>query len=282
MMINVAFGVAAASFYAARDPLLASAYGASMEIAERTESIRRVGFCLLSASVFRGEKPLEDVIAIGLRTVADRIRRSESNLVEEVTFVAYTVEEQDAMLSAADRVFASTEPEGEETAVELAAAAAAPTPVAVKAKKKMKMKKMKKMEPAAEQLDASDEEEGGLVLDYEQLENLLSRGCVRPEHESAGKKAVWARSLGLGDMRGEEECTLMYQVLQKSNVRLTIWHMFQLPLEVKLLVEIVSPPVRTRISSYKLYPLIFLISYHSYYNWSRRVSRIGRTTRIQW
>ena len=127
----------------------------------------------------------------------------------------------------------------------------------------------------------SDEEEGGLVLDYEQLENLLSRGCVRPEHESAGKKAVWVRSLGLGDMRGEEECTLMYQVLQKSNVRLTIWHMFQLPLEVKLLVEIVSPPVRTRISSYKLYPLI-LISYHSYYNWSRRVSRIGRTTRIQW
>ena len=279
MMINVAFGVAAASFYAARDPLLASAYGASMEIAERTESIRRVGFCLLSASVFRGEKPLEDVIAIGLRTVADRIRRSESNLVEEVTFVAYTVEEQDAMLSAADRVFASTEPEGEETAAELAAAAAAPTPVAVKAKKKMK--KMKKMEPAAEQLDASDEEEGGLVLDYEQLENLLSRGCVRPEHESAGKIAVWVRSLGLGDMRGEEECTLMYQVLQKSNVRLTIWHMFQLPLEVKLLVEIVSPPVRTRISSYKLYPLI-LISYHSYYNWSRRVSRIGRTTRIQW
>ena len=50
----------------------------------------------------------------------------------------------------------------------------------------------------------------------EELDSYHSRGCVKPEHESAVKKGIWVRSLGLGDSRGEEECSLLHQVRVKS------------------------------------------------------------------
>ena len=77
-------------------------------------------------------------------------------------------------------------------------------------------------------------------LNYEQLEKLKTSSCVVEEHESAAKKALWVRSLGLVDLRGEEECTLIRQVLQKSNVRLLIWQMFGLSLEVELPVTVAA------------------------------------------
>ena len=40
---------AAADFFARRDPLLVAAYVAAINIAQRTDGVRRVGFCLLSA-----------------------------------------------------------------------------------------------------------------------------------------------------------------------------------------------------------------------------------------
>jgi hypothetical protein len=49
-----------------------------------------------------------------------------------------------------------------------------------------------------------------------ELDSYHSRGCVKPEHESAVKKGIWVRSLGLGDSRGEEECSLLHQVRVKS------------------------------------------------------------------
>ena len=126
--VTAAESAAADAFYAERDPLLAAAYAASMALAQRTEGIRRVGFCLLSASVFRGEKPLADVIEIGLRSVVSCVTAhpplaDASDVDDEVTeicFVAYTPEEQAAACVAADRVFGS----------DPAAEVAAPSPAA--------------------------------------------------------------------------------------------------------------------------------------------------------
>jgi len=84
---------------------------------------------------------------------------------------------------------------------------------------------------ASSESSNQDEKEVVLKLDYSGLERFKVVQRVKLRDESAVKKAVWVRSLGIGDSRGEEEVTLMRQVLQKSNVRLMIWQMFSLPLE---------------------------------------------------
>ena len=84
---------------------------------------------------------------------------------------------------------------------------------------------------ASSESSDQDEKEVVLKLDYSGLERFKVVRCVKLRDESAVKKEVWVRSLGIGDSRGEEEVTLMRQVLQKSNVRLMIWQMFSLPLE---------------------------------------------------
>ena len=89
-------------------------------------------------------------------------------------------------------------------------------------------------------------------LDYDQLDIYVKLGCVKPEHESAAKRAVWVRTLGLGASQGEEDCTLLRQVLQKSNVRLMIWHAFGVRhlVEVNIPVEIASPATSVLHSGY--------------------------------
>ena len=80
---------------------------------------------------------------------------------------------------------------------------------------------------------------------YQQLEHFKTRGCVKAEHESTAKEAVWVRTLGLGASRGEETVTLLRQVLQKTNVRLMIWQCFSIDHEVMLPVSISSPATST-------------------------------------
>ena len=107
-----------------------------------------------------------------------------------------------------------------------------------------------------------------------ELDSYHSRGCVKPEHESAVKKGIWVRSLGLGDSRGEEECSLLHQVLQKPNVRLMIWGMFGLTLEEELPFEIVTPATnvkRGRYGSFEVEKMLFKCV----------VQQIWQTDRIQ-
>ena len=66
-----------------------------MEIGART-----VGFSLLSSGVFRGEKSLVDVLRIGIRSILESCDKS----IVEVALVAFTDEEQEALLSATTTV----------------------------------------------------------------------------------------------------------------------------------------------------------------------------------
>ena len=76
-----------------RDLQLASAWSESVRICQ-TLGVSRVGFCLLSAGVFRGERSLHDVIAIGLHALAGAVYEG----LLEVTVFAYTAEEREALL----------------------------------------------------------------------------------------------------------------------------------------------------------------------------------------
>jgi len=93
------------AFHKERDPLLASAYRESLRTA-REYPIERLGFCLLSAGVFRGERSLFDVIRIGLQTVFSELRQNScSGIIKEVTFVAFTVAEQEALIQVSKKIF---------------------------------------------------------------------------------------------------------------------------------------------------------------------------------
>ena len=81
---------------------------------------------------------------------------------------------------------------------------------------------------------ATATEPAALLEEYKQLLHFVSHRCTPLEHISAVKRGVWIISLGLGDSRGEEKCTLLHQVLQKSNVRLLIWQLYCLEVEVEL------------------------------------------------
>ena len=85
------------------DPLLRDAYRASMRCASTDCSATSLGMCLLSAGVFRGARPLDDVIEIGLRTVAHALAVSDACAagLREVTICAFSEEEQLALSTAA-------------------------------------------------------------------------------------------------------------------------------------------------------------------------------------
>ena len=83
------------------DPLLRDAYVASLRCSVECGA-RSVGVCLLSAGVFRGSRPLADVIEIGLRSIVHAMATAGG--VDEVTLVAYTYDEQLALKEACARV----------------------------------------------------------------------------------------------------------------------------------------------------------------------------------
>ena len=81
-----------------------------------------------------------------------------------------------------------------------------------------------------------------MPLDYEQLARFKQCRCVAPEHERAVKRAVWNLTLGLEHtVHGARRSSLLFQVLQSSTTRMTIWSFMGLDLEVDLPLTNVRP-----------------------------------------
>ena len=82
-------------------------------------------------------------------------------------------------------------------------------------------------------------------LDYVHLAHYAQPAiarCSKPEHEHAVKRAIWDLTLGLAQLRGEEEeeSSFLVQALQNMSLKMSIWRSMGLDLEVKLFVDIVS------------------------------------------
>lgn len=82
----------------ARDALLRSAYRDALREARNLGDVETLGFCLLSAGVFRGERSLRDVVAIAVDALSEETDDDDDRL-ETVTIYAYTKEEQEALAS---------------------------------------------------------------------------------------------------------------------------------------------------------------------------------------
>ena len=91
-------------FLKQKDPLLVSAYKESYARAQEL-GVERLGFCLLCAGVFRGERPLKDILQIGLKTVVNNCYPG----LKEVAMVAWSKEEQDALVELVDDFIAHPE-----------------------------------------------------------------------------------------------------------------------------------------------------------------------------
>lgn len=90
---------AVATRFAALDALLRDAYRAALREA-RAHGCRTVGFALLSSGIFRGDKPLADVLEIAVRTLVHALAsapRDAPRVFDTLTLVAYTSEEQAAL-----------------------------------------------------------------------------------------------------------------------------------------------------------------------------------------
>lgn len=87
-------------FLKQKDPQLVSAYKASLQRAKELR-VQTVGFSLLCAGVFRGERSLHDILQIGLQTVLQNCYEG----LREVTMVAWTKEEQDLLMEIASKMF---------------------------------------------------------------------------------------------------------------------------------------------------------------------------------
>lgn len=90
------------------DEDLRNAYRCALRRAEEVGA-ETVGFCLLSCGVFRGERDLGEVIEIGMQSVveelvADGAGSERRSCLREVTFVAYTDEEQGEACAVADKL----------------------------------------------------------------------------------------------------------------------------------------------------------------------------------
>ena len=75
--------------HAGKLELLEAAYKNSMERARENE-LKSVGFCILSAGIFRGGCPLKVVIQMGLETIAKNVYPG----LETVVFCGFTPQEQ--------------------------------------------------------------------------------------------------------------------------------------------------------------------------------------------
>lgn len=77
-----------------RDPLLVSAYRNALREAA-AQGCRSIGFCLLSAGVFRGSRPLGDVVEIGARTLAHALSTGNAvGSIDTIVLVAYSDDEE--------------------------------------------------------------------------------------------------------------------------------------------------------------------------------------------
>jgi len=81
-------------FFKSKDPLLISAYRASLQRAKEL-GVKTLGFTLLSAGVFKGARSLKDILEIGIHTIIDNCYEG----LTEVTMVAFTKEEQDELVN---------------------------------------------------------------------------------------------------------------------------------------------------------------------------------------
>ena len=80
------------------------------------------------------------------------------------------------------------------------------------------------------------------ALDYVNLAYFEKHACIAPEHESAVKRAIWNLTLGLAQIRGEPESTLIFQVLSQSRkTKLKIWKYLDIAKPVDLKVSVVTP-----------------------------------------
>jgi len=91
-------------FLKSKDPLLQSAYrNALLRCAE--VAAKRVGIIPLSAGVFRGARSLNEILEVGLKSAADYIYPS----LQELMFVAYGADEQQALETLVPKLFPSAE-----------------------------------------------------------------------------------------------------------------------------------------------------------------------------
>jgi len=77
---------------------LANAYRSALEEAQRLK-LSDVGFCLLSAGVFRGNTPLSEIIGAGLQGIHDYLQNAKGHptLPKRVAMIGYTNDEQEAL-----------------------------------------------------------------------------------------------------------------------------------------------------------------------------------------
>eukprot|EP00760_Papus_ankaliazontas_P027593 PhM_4_TR3400/c3_g2_i1/m.29733 len=89
---------------AEKEVQLAKAYeNALLRAAEN--DCHTVGFCLISAGVFRGKRTLGDVLGIAVQSIAATVAQLPS--LSEVALCAFTVEEQSALANVMERVSAN-------------------------------------------------------------------------------------------------------------------------------------------------------------------------------
>jgi O-acetyl-ADP-ribose deacetylase (regulator of RNase III) len=110
------------------DELLASAYAASMRLAQEKQ-LRSVAFSLISASIFRGHRKLSDVLGIAVRS----LRAHAYPGLQEVHLVAFTPVELRGLLNAAAAAAEAPEAAEAAEAAPTAAAGAAAAPEAAAA-----------------------------------------------------------------------------------------------------------------------------------------------------
>uniref|UniRef100_A0A7S4K9C5 Macro domain-containing protein n=1 Tax=Odontella aurita TaxID=265563 RepID=A0A7S4K9C5_9STRA len=79
-----------------KDSLLSSAYRSAIEKSSE-HGVKTIGFCLLSAGVFRGSKQLDDIISIAIQSIASAIDEGLAPTLEEVSIFAYTGEEKSCL-----------------------------------------------------------------------------------------------------------------------------------------------------------------------------------------
>ena len=112
------------------DELLVSAYRSAMQLAAERQ-LKTVAFSLISASIFRGDKPLLELLRLSVRCV----RQHAYAGLEEVHLVAFTAREIDALVDAfaAEGGEIESQPQAEDAELpeaDLPPAAASEAPVA--------------------------------------------------------------------------------------------------------------------------------------------------------
>jgi len=81
-----------------KDVLLRSAYKASLKCAEE-KKVETIGFCMLSAGVFRGQKSLQSIVDIACDTISE----NAYDALKSIHLVAYTDEEAESLQTWLDR-----------------------------------------------------------------------------------------------------------------------------------------------------------------------------------